>query len=341
MATQKKPSSILESLNLSGLENAIIESKSSVDDGGIAKTRAMAPVEDLGPLEGLVGQWAGTGFNIVQLPNRNIMHPDAPLNEKFTVVLNATSETLQFDRIGGEVLNRGNVQDDITFFGLHYLQQVSDVNLPVGKQGIHLETGLFLNIPKTGSDPISGPTVARLGSIPHGDSLLAQGSFRTDEGPFHADFLPVEDTTPLLVQADGSTIPDPNQDYVNLVKNATLPPGIPPGSALNPNLVLAAALGNQTIVRMTTIFLSTKDAGGIVNIPFVNNNAKALDFSAIFWLEEIEDPNGNFMQLQYTQKLFLEFEVFNKKGEFPEKLNVKWPHVSVGTLRLPAANSTS
>ncbi len=335
MSTSKKSTSILESLNLSGLSEAINESKSSTTT---AKGLTATVEEDLGPLKELIGQWKGPGFNIVELPNRNLINPDAPVTEKFTVVVNETSETIQFDNIGGEILNRGNAQNDIAFFGLHYLQQVNDVNLPIGKQGIHLETGLFLHVPAT-TEPASGATIARLGSIPHGDSLLAQGTFFTVPGGPQIDD---EDTTPLIVHEDGSVTPDDSQAYINVIFNTKLPAGIPAGAAKNPNLVLKEAIKGQNILKTTVIILDTKSAGGIVNIPFVNTNAKAVDFSAIFWLEEVEDKiNGNFLQLQYTQKLFLDFEVFNAKGSVPQKLNIKWPHVSVATLRLPNAASIS
>jgi len=328
MASSKPGTSILESLNLHGLQQAIIESKeTSVDEA--RNLSAMAPVEELGPLADFEGQWTGPGFNIVELPNRNLINPDAPVKDKFTVVVNETFETLQFNKIGGEILNRGNAQDDITYFGLHYLQQVNDINKPAGQQGIHLETGLFLNIPST-TKPSSGPTVARLGSIPHGDSLLAQGSFFTIDGP---PVIDDEDTTPLNVKADGSTTPNTNQEYLDVIFNAQLPAGIPAGSAKNPNLVLKEAIKGQKIIKTIVILLDTKGAGGIVNIPFVNTNAKAIDFSAIFWLEVVEGPAGNFLQLQYTQKLFLDFEVFITPGK-PETHMIKWPHVSVATLRL-------
>jgi hypothetical protein len=332
MSTSKRPSSILESLNLSGLKDAILESKSSVDE--ISKAAAVAPVEDLGPLAVLAGQWTGTGFNIVELPNRNLINPSAPVTEKFVVIVNATTETLQFNNIGGEILNRGNSQPDLAYFGLHYLQQISDA---VKGGGIHLETGLFLNIPST-TDPLSGPTVARLGSIPHGDSLLAQGNFGTVMGP---PIIDDEDTTPLIVNEDGSTTPDDSQAYIDVIFNTPLPAGIPAGSAKNPNLVLKAAIKDQKIIKTTFINLSTKKDGGIVNIPFVKTNANAVDFSAIFWIEEVSGPAGNFLQLQYTQKLFLDFKVFNKKGDLPEKLHIKWPHVSVATLRLNGGGSTA
>jgi hypothetical protein len=57
-------------------------------------------------------------------------------------------------------------------FGLTYLQQISDANL---KAGLHIEPGLWAAVPKT-SNPNVGPTVIRLASIPHGTTIVAQGT---------------------------------------------------------------------------------------------------------------------------------------------------------------------
>jgi hypothetical protein len=152
---------------------------SSLNLRGLGQT-----VSTLGDLATLTGTWVGTGFNLIELPNRNQASPPPPIPpEKFRVMLNATSEKLVFSEIAGTIPNRGNAQDDIIYRGLHYLQQVADVNLPPGQDGIHLETGLFLNL--VGSAiPKQPPTIARLGSIPHGDALLAQGaSFSVKGGP--------------------------------------------------------------------------------------------------------------------------------------------------------------
>jgi hypothetical protein len=61
--------------------------------------------------------------------------------------------------------------------------------------------------------------------------------------------------------------------------------------------------------------------GGIVNLPFDIKNANATKLDAIFWIETVQQPDGNtFMQLQYTQTVILNF------------LDIDWPHISVATL---------
>src|SRR5689334_4018817 len=63
----------------------------------------------------------------------------------------------------------------MNMFGLTYLQQISDKNL---NAGLHIEPGLFAAVPKT-TDPDVPPMVVRLGSIPHGTTVLLQGTAAT------------------------------------------------------------------------------------------------------------------------------------------------------------------
>jgi hypothetical protein len=129
--------------------------------------RASPPVSSaisqLGALGQLPGTWIGGGFNL-------IARPDFQNGRAFFLQLSATQEIIEFTPIGGPVPNRGSKQDDIQIFGLRYLQQVSDV---VTKGALHLEPGLWLNLPATAA-PDAPSSVTRLATIPHGNALLAQ-----------------------------------------------------------------------------------------------------------------------------------------------------------------------
>lgn len=60
-----------------------------------------------------------------------------------------------------------------------------------------------------------------------------------------------------------------------------------------------------------------------MNIPFVIKNANASQMDAIFWIEKVTNPTfltRNFLQLQYVQRVILDFA------------GLHWPHVSVATL---------
>lgn len=281
-----------------------------------AQFRASAPLFDtrtiegppppsLGCLKELPGTWTGEGFNIVLLPDFQNQKP-------FQVKLERTSEILEFRAIGATIPNRGNVQNDIEFLGVHYLQRINDAN---DHSALHLEPGIWLNLPQTTS-PAEAPTIVRQAAIPHGDSLLATGNcVVVQTGPKIA----AEDTTPLDA-VTGAPITDPN--YLATLKGSPLPKGLTnPGIIMNPNLVIEDAIKGQKIVETTVLVVSTTNSGGILNIPFINTNATAVQMSAIFWIEKVESPDGRlFLQLQYTQRVILKFN------------NINWPHISVATL---------
>jgi hypothetical protein len=270
-----------------------------------------------------------------------------PPADKFKLVLNNTFETLTITAIPGGIINRGNAQGDIEYLSLHYLQQVLDVNVPEGTKGrgIHLETGLLLNLP-AGSDPAVAPAVARLGSIPHGDSLLAQGTYSASTGTGPDFNFNRADPTPFTVE-DGKRSNTTSADYLSLLQNAVAPTGIPQAAILNPTLVLEEALQGLTVLDMTSVFLDAnpiegvsnpnviENSGGIHNIPFVTKNANAVTFSAIFWLMTVRKPDNTTTKLlQYTQTVVLDFPVF--AGQSGPVIDIKWPHISVATLELKA-----
>jgi hypothetical protein len=302
--------------------------------------RASAPSAQLhtqlGPLTELPGTWVGKGFNLIALPN--FANDNKPL--PFRLKLTDTRETLNFTSIGGPIPNRGETQPDIFFVGVHYFQQVSDA-ATLG--GLHLEPGLWLNLPPTlpnGKDA----SVARMATIPHGDALLAQGALINLGRPIpNGPQIEAVDPLPFTLSATGARVDDPNPNYIAPYKNpVNLPPGITPDIVLNPNRLLLNVIKDQTaagqkIVETTVLRVDANPVadingplppsspplplGGISNIPFVNTNAKATTMSAIFWIEKVVDSTGNvFMQLQYTQIVLLDF------------IGIKWPHISVATL---------
>lgn len=354
LAEQTKENRVQRAEEGASFEPISLESVRAVEANAAAPEKAAGPVElTLGPLTDFPGKWEGSGFNLIEIPNRN-QDPNVqpPPADKFKLILNNTFEKLTITAIPGGIINRGNVQGDIEYLSLHYLQQVDDVNVPVGTtgRGIHLETGLFLNLP-AGTDPAVQPSVARLGSIPHGDSLLAQGTFTPtpvqNQGP-DFDFNRA-DPTPFTV-VDGKRVNITSDDYLSLLKDPVeVPNGIPKAAVMNPTLILEEALKDLKVLDMTVVFLDANpiegvsnsnalaNAGGITNIPFVTKNANATTFSAIFWLMTVQKPDNTTTKLlQYTQTVVLDFPVF---GSNPGTVvDVKWPHISVATLELQPAN---
>lgn len=133
-------------------------------------------LQNLGCLSELAGTWRGQGFNL-------IARPDFEDKTNLYLQLNQTRETLEVTPIGSPIPNRGFGQKDIELFGLTYLQKISDA----AKDGaLHIEPGIWIIQPDTTYPPETAGAgeglIARMGTIPHGNSLLAQGVCKSFKG---------------------------------------------------------------------------------------------------------------------------------------------------------------
>ncbi|HVA60909.1 MAG TPA: heme-binding protein [Mycobacteriales bacterium] len=281
----------------------------------------------LGLLEGLLGKWAGTGLNIIWRPQQPTTGSDRFLE------INVTEEALEFDVIPGVIPNRGLLQADLTMTGVRYLQQVTDSNL---KAGLHVEPGLWLNIPAT-IDPSLPATIARLATIPHGASILAQGiAGAPTTGPAA---IPAASITPFPIGNPAALQQFPEQTLTNNDTFRTSGSGlngVTQAMLDNPNSVLVSALSGLTVVSTITLQVSTDDTtpvlgGGVANTAFLQGapdgpNAVAARVSSTFWLQTTQGAAQPDL-LQYSQTVLLNFN------------GISWPHVSVATLR-PAPTAT-
>jgi hypothetical protein len=313
------------------LEDFVIEPISGAIPRGAATEALAADQDPLGPLGKLRGRWEGRGFNQIWRPFDGL-----PAQDRF-LELNETAEVLQFVEIPGDIPNRGLLQTDINLHGLTYLQRINDVNvLTNGKPtGIHIEPGIWLRVPGT-ADPQEPETVARLANIPHGTSLVSQGT--ATGGPIPLVF-PSVDITPFVIGQPANLIHFPETDLSSATQFRTSPADIPHVTQQmvnNPNVVLGAGTGGKTIKSVTQLTISTADlnpptsGGGTSNIAFLTGlggkpNANAAQMDATFWISEFVDERGKpGKQLQYSQRVLLNFN------------GLSWPHVSVATLlRVP------
>jgi hypothetical protein len=294
---------------------------------GTAEEAVAAAEDPLGPLGKLRGRWEGRGFNQIWRPFDGL-----PERDRF-LELNETAELLLFSEIEGDIPNRGLLQVDINLHGLTYLQQISDVNvLKNGKPtGIHIEPGIWIRVPGT-TNPQDPETVARLANIPHGTSLVSQGTAK--DGPIPLVFPPV-DITPFVIGQPANLIPFPETDLSIATQFRTSPAEIPHVTQQmvdNPNVVLAAGVAGKTIQSVTQLTISTTDlnppasGGGTSNIAFLTGaggkpNAQVAQMDATFWISDFVDKEGKpGLQLQYSQRVLLNFN------------GLSWPHVSVATL---------
>jgi hypothetical protein len=148
----------------------------------------------LGPLAFLNGTWRGPGFNAIWRPHNAKSEPVGVATRRF-LELNLTNDSFNFHIIPGVVPNRGvDPQPDLGLYGLHYLQRVSDADpkpsphvhphgySTTAGQALHIEPGLFMRVPassqpagQTGGTLVNQDTIVRMGSIPHGTTVLMQG----------------------------------------------------------------------------------------------------------------------------------------------------------------------
>ncbi|MGH9586311.1 MAG: heme-binding protein, partial [Acidobacteriaceae bacterium] len=218
----------------------------------------------LGPLAALAGNWGGKGFNVIWRPNHT-----PPGQDRF-LELNLTVDSIDFTAISGAIPNRGLLQPDINMFGLTYLQQISDANLVAG---LHIEPGIWAVAPQT-TDPADPATVVRMASIPHGTTILAQGTAHTAAGPPN---IPNINIFPFFIGNPGATFNFPEQNLsISTAFRSPAPQivGITQGMVDNPNSVLQDAIAGQTILSTTTLQVSTQPTapitgGGTSNTAFL------------------------------------------------------------------------
>ena len=321
------------------------------DDANAARL-GLLRTDLLGPLRSFVGHnhsrtWSGNGFNLIWRP-----HDKTGANtQDFFLEIDLTKEKLSFTDITGPqgIANRGLLQGDIALGGLAYQQEVSDVT-KIPSKPLHFEPGVWINVPLT-TNPSEPATVSRMGSIPHGTTVNAQGrAFDSPTGKPHFDpasIMPfklgsTDDGVTGIVSFDEGTAPlattlpsrTPSSDV----------PGLTDVQFKDPSKILSDVANAQNIVSTKVYQITTavaaptspqspnpgvpKEGGGTDNIGFLvgsagGPNANAAQMTATFWIEEVRTATGQVhLQLQYIQRVFLNF-----KG-------LTWPHISLATMTI-------
>jgi hypothetical protein len=340
------------------------------------------PPAPLGPLAAFVGDWAGQGFNTIFRPDNSVTPTPLPFpipNSDNILELNLTSETLSFSPPLGTVPNRGTTpQGDIFLNGVPYLQKVNDITIHGESVGIHFEPGMWIHVPATTVPPL-GETVCRMAAIPHGTTIEAQGNFITVNGPPKIE--PV-DITPFTIGNPANRIKFPSQTASDQ-KTARIPQDLTPYIAAgtitqaildDPNTLLRNHIKNQKITKTIALIINTQAppipfGGGTDNIAFLvgpaptSENANAVQMTAIFWIETVEETilvppfkpgaaphllsasasapgqrvarfavqpptelkEPRKITVQFTQLQYTQTVFLNFNG-------LTWPHVSVNTL---------
>jgi len=309
---------------------------------GRTLSTAISGDETLGPLKLLPGTWKnvpglpGRGWNMIALPFAT--DPQQPFPFNYRLLLNQYNEELNFTIVDKAIPNRGiqrsgttTIDSDQTLVGLDYEQRIEQVasddaphhpNPGPIEKAIHHEPGLWLLML---DQVIDGLNVARLATIPHGDSVLALGRSSDSTG---APAIPDISGLPIGVRQDIENNPylGPYKAFhgANKFKGLFDP--------VTPNDLLREANQGVNIVRTTILDVDTDiPTGGIVNIPFIVKQANATSMKSTFWIQELaeNDQHGNpKLRLQYSQVVLLDF--FQRADGVPGL--IRWPHVSINTL---------
>lgn len=324
------------------------------------QTRYIEPAkpgdEDLGPLKLLPGVWKSKqqGWNMIALPF------DTNTRSNFRVLMNQYRETLKFTLVDKGVPNRGiatgcgdTVDTDQFLVTLDYEQVIHQIRVddePMSSESIrgkecavddedgqclaiHHEPGLWLNMTNQRTDGID---IARMATIPHGNSVLALGRSEHLSGKPE---IPELNALPIGAPGNGDLefgylAPYKRYEDKPFTGTAEGVPGFPGFFPTDMNAILRFALdADPTPVLKTTILHvdTTVQQAGIVNIPFIEKQADASEMKSTFWIQELDakDEHGRQkLRLQYSQVVFLDF--FPRVDGVPGL--IRWPHVSINTL---------
>lgn len=315
--------------------------------------RAEAGDPDLGPLKHLPGKWSnlpnleGRGWNIIALP-----FEDGPF--KYRVLMNQYNEDLVFTTVDKGVPNRGidlpgfsdpGPDPDQFVVTLDYQQsirQIAAADSPdsgiAGDAGlpIHHEPGLFLHMLDERTNDLD---IARLATVPHGDSALALGKSEKvrelAEIPAGISALPIGVSDDL--QANPYLAPYKHFEdnpFKGVLDGVAAFPGFRPTDTTELLRLANQDLGGFEVKRTTILDMDTTfEQAGVVNIPFIVKQANAASMKSTFWIQELRKGRGKDkvtkLRMQYVQVVMLDFFRPRRDG-MPGP--IRWPHISINTM---------
>lgn len=326
------------------------------------------------------GQEKPLSYNIMPLPQEK--RPDGSNNPSGFILKNFRYyEFLNFnDTVAGMAVapNRGGkVSQNVR--ALFYEQQVRFAEGPDVNKGVHVENGAWLWLPRfvqqlgpyppnidkePVQDDLDQPddvAIAKQISVPHGNSILALGSFDTlcevdskgacterrskiPGSPVISD-APCPYPTPRIPNAHEpappsftsnlfahdryadtlTSSPSDANDYENPTPNFTL----------NPNLPLQMAMDiikpdEHMHWRVTTQHLQ-HGKGIVTNIPFESRVSEVTDYIADYWLLFKKEGGKTAKYLAYTQTILMRVRL-NDKSYHGTNDEYLFPHVTCNTL---------
>jgi hypothetical protein len=211
---------------------------------------------------------------------------------------------------------------------LYYQQQVYFGDGPGKGTIVHTENGLWLNVAI--GEKLIGPyfsqitldvpntqppdsQIAKQMSIPHGNSVLALGSYpqSISGAPSIPDVVSIYPTPSGLDLTPYTTVLDQIDDYENPQPALTLNPHAPLQQAV---ILLDPTDSIQWSV--TTELLADGTQGEFMNIPFEQREVEVVAYTADYWLLST-DGGHNFPYLAYTQAITLQMTIAGTVYRFP------------------------
>jgi hypothetical protein len=287
----------------------------------------------LGPLQHLIGTWTNQlkdtdglpySYNVMPLPQVDPSSPTGYILKNF-----AYYEELTFSAIHGSAPNRGGLGTQNCNV-LFYEQRVYFAEGPNKNALVHAENGslLFINDQLQALGPYGNGDQPGLGnqtvansvaptqqfnlikqiSVPHGNSILAAGTFQAQTG---APQIPVVSSLP-------SGVPTTQYAQIDPIANPN------PGYTLNPNQALADALLAAPVTQFIALNVSSGNGGGgVTNIGFEQQHANVDQYSCTYWIEALNNAT-EFTQLQYSQTIMMRLPI---AGDI-----ISFPHITTNTL---------
>jgi hypothetical protein len=191
---------------------------------------------------------------------------------------------------------------------------ITDTPQPLGPYGNDDMPGLGSQTVQPAVVPATLANLVKQVSVPHGNSILALGTYDVNTPPTGTMGLPQiapVNTLPTGVDTSAYAKLDP-------VSNPQ------PDLTANPNLALLQALNARPCTNFITLNLSTANNNGTVaNIAFEQKFSNVKQYDCTYWIEAF-DKSTNYTQLQYSQTITMQL---NLNGNV-----VTFPHVTVNTL---------
>ena len=180
-------------------------------------------------------------------------------------------------------------------------------------------------VPHLGAIPQQSVTsnIAKQISVPHGNSILAQGGIKGYTNSELEIIQPFIMKGPVTIENFTDVIPD----GINKKPYETLSIGNSfPNLNNNPNLPLQNGVKDNKCNQYIQWGVNTKNPdaeGAVTNIPFEKEKANVISYEANYWLQNFKNSE-DFTQLSYNQTIWMDINI---KGKL-----VSFPHFTCNTL---------